>query len=82
LGEKKHSISEAIKSGGFTGFREYINYRRLEYFKQLAAENSNKNVKELMYLCGFTSRATFYRNFSDKYGVSPSKYIENHSIKQ
>ncbi|WP_125041012.1 helix-turn-helix transcriptional regulator [Bacteroides faecalis] len=82
LGEKKYSISEAIKSGGFTGFREYINYRRLEYFKQLATENSNKNVKELMYLCGFTSRATFYRNFSEKYGVSPSKYIENHSIKQ
>ncbi|MDD3037483.1 MAG: AraC family transcriptional regulator [Bacteroides sp.] len=82
LGEKEHFISGAIKSGGFTGFREYINYRRLEYFRQLATENPNKNVKELMYLCGFTSRATFYRNFSDKYGISPTKYIEIHSIKQ
>lgn len=81
LDEKESAISEAIKSGGFTGFREYINHHRLEYFKQLAAKEVNKNVKELMFLCGFTARSTFYRNFSEKYGISPSKYIENQSIK-
>lgn len=76
LEEKESTISEAIKSGGFTGFREYINHLRLEWFKQLAAEHPTKNVKELMFLSGFTSRSTFYRNFSDKYGISPAKYIE------
>lgn len=81
LNEKEHDISAAIKSQGFTGFREYINSIRLEYFKQLAMENPEKNVKELMFSCGFTSRATFYRNFSDKYGISPTKFIENQQIK-
>lgn len=76
LNEKEHAISAAIKSKGFTGFREYINYLRLEHFKRLAAENPEKNVKELMFACGFTSRATFYRNFSEKYGVSPSKFLD------
>lgn len=76
LNEKEHAVSAAIKSKGFTGFREYINYLRLEHFKQLAVENPEKNVKELMFACGFTSRATFYRNFSEKYGVSPTKFLD------
>ena len=82
LNKQEHDISAAIKSQGFTGFREYINYLRLEYFRQLAAENPKSNVKELMFACGFTSRATFYRNFSEKYGVSPSKFIENQRVEQ
>ena len=48
LNEKEHDISMAIKSQGFTGFREYINCNRLEYFRQLAIGNSEKSVKELM----------------------------------
>lgn len=80
LNEKEHTISVAIKSKGFTGFREYINYLRLEYFRQLAAESPEKNVKELMFACGFTSRATFYRNFSEKYGISPTKFIDNQRV--
>lgn len=78
---KEHDISIAIKSKGFTGFREYINNLRLEYFKQLSTEQNEKNVKELMFACGFNSRATFYRNFSDKYGISPTKFIDNQRIK-
>lgn len=77
LNEKEQDISMAIKSQGFSGFREYINCNRLEYFRQLAVENPEKSMKELMFACGFSSRATFYRNFSDKYGVSPSKFIDN-----
>ena len=81
LQESTSSISQAIKSGGFTGFREYINYLRMEHFKQLAMQNQDKNIKELMFQCGFISRSTFYRNFTEKYGISPLKYIDNQSIK-
>lgn len=81
LGEKEFAVSEAIKSGGFTGFREYINHLRLEWFKQLATEHPTKNVKELMFLSGFSSRSTFYRNFSERHGISPSKFIENQTDK-
>lgn len=76
LGEKERVVSQAIKCGGFTGFREYINYLRLERFKRLASTSPDKNVKELMYLCGFTSRTTFYRIFTEKFGISPTQFIE------
>ena len=77
LGEKERSVSQAIKSGGFTGFREYLNCLRLELFKSLAAEHPEKNIKELMYLCGFTSRTTFYRIFMEKFVMSPTQFIES-----
>lgn len=81
LSQKESAVSEAIKSSGYTGFREYICSLRLEYFKELADTCPEKNVKELMFQCGFTSRSTFYRNFMKKYGVSPLKYLEgNESI--
>lgn len=76
LNQKESIVSEAIKSCGYTGFREYICSLRLEHFKHLADTCPEKNIKELMFQCGFTSRSTFYRNFTKKYGVSPLKYLE------
>lgn len=76
LNQKESIVSEAIKSSGYTGFREYICSLRLEHFKHLADTCPEKNIKELMFQCGFTSRSTFYRNFMKKYGVSPLKYLE------
>ena len=70
-------ISQAVKNNGFTGFKEYINYLRLEYFKTIVGETKDKSIKELMFLCGFNSRTTFYRYFSEHYKMSPTFYIEN-----
>lgn len=49
---------------------------RLQYFRQLALSAPEKNIKELIFLSGFNSRATFYRNFSDKFGMSPTQFID------
>lgn len=77
FGRKEYIISAAIKSNGYTGFREYINTLRLEYFKHRATQDPQQSVKQLMNACGFTSRATFYRIFAIQYGVSPAEYIKN-----
>lgn len=72
----EYRLSKAVKSAGYSSFREYMNDLRLEYFRQISLKNPDKNIKELIFLSGFNSRATFYRNFSDKYGMSPLKYLE------
>lgn len=69
-------LSTAIKSAGYSGFRDYINNLRLENFKYEAGLDSNRTIKELMYVCGFTSKTTFYRIYSDKYGMTPKEYID------
>jgi len=74
---KEHEVTKSIQSAGFTGFREYINFVRLEHFKRLASHDSNKTIKELMFACGFTSRTTFYRVFAEQYGISPLKYVNS-----
>lgn len=74
--EQEPKISSAIKSAGFSSFREYLNDLRLQYFKQMAMACPEKNIKELIFLCGFSSRATFYRNFADKFGISPTQYVD------
>jgi AraC-like DNA-binding protein len=79
---KEQVIAQAIKSAGFTGFREYLNYQRLKHFKVIASQNSQISIKELMFACGFSSRSTFYRVFSEQYGISPVKYLNNLNTKE
>ena len=77
-GYKEQQISKAIKSAGFSSFREYINNMRLEHFRMMVEkEKDSINIKEFIFMSGFKSRATFYRNFTDKYGTSPSQYIDS-----
>ncbi|MDY3068341.1 MAG: helix-turn-helix domain-containing protein [Parabacteroides sp.] len=78
--EKEVIISDAIKSAGYTSFKEYICDLRLDYFKEQLENNPDKNVKELMFSSGFNSRATFYRHFTKRYGVSPLNYFNKNSI--
>lgn len=74
---KDSVISAAVKSCGYTNFKEYLNLLRMDYFKQLATKNPKQTIKELMNNSGFTSRTTFYRIFKDQYGLSPTEFIDN-----
>lgn len=78
---RERCLSEAIKSAGYSSFREYMNHLRLDYFRQLVVKYPDKNIKELIFLAGFNSRATFYRNFSDRYGMSPLNFLNAERIK-
>lgn len=72
---KEGQLSEAVKSAGFSSFREYLNDLRLLHFCRMVETEKDKSIKELIFSSGFNSRSTFYRNFSDKYGVSPKQFV-------
>ena len=74
--EEIEAIKEALHYDGFSGFRDYINFHRLQYFKEQAMEKKELTVKELMFKSGFTSRSSFYRYFSNIEKMSPSEYME------
>lgn len=69
-------LIKAIHYGGFTGFREYVNYLRLEHFKRIAVTIPGASIKELMFRCGFTSRSSFYRQFAEQEHISPKEYLD------
>lgn len=76
LNTNEHRFNKALHYEGFSGFRDYINFYRLQYFKEQAQLQRDLSVKELMYLSGFTSRSSFYRYFANVEKMSPSEYME------
>jgi len=53
--------------------QEELTEQRIERAKMLLCR-SEKCIKEIGTLCGFSSVATFFRNFTDLTGVSPRKW--------
>ena len=51
----------------------YINEKRLEYAKQLL-KNTNMNIKEVAYSCGYSDPSYFIRIFRQTIGISPHRY--------
>ncbi len=74
-------VVKAIKAAGFTGFREYMNFLRIQHFKVLAKADPQKSIKELMYGCGFSSRSAFYRIFSESEQTTPSEFVAKLNLK-
>ncbi len=59
-------------------YYDYINDYRIAEFKHLTekGEHSKYSLNALAELCGFGSRATFFRNFKKATGITPSEYIQ------
>ena len=77
LNTNEHKLDKVFHYNGFSGFRDYTNFNRLQYFKEQAALRRNLTVKELMFMSGFTSRSSFYRYFANMEKISPSEYLDN-----
>ena len=73
VGTNEHRFNKALR---YNGFRDYINFNRLQYFKEQATLRKDLTVKELMFMSGFTSRSSFYRYFASIEKISPSEYID------
>jgi AraC-like DNA-binding protein len=68
-------VSHAIKRNTNLSFTEYLNYLRISNaVKLLQSGNPGMSMSELSELCGYSSEATFYRNFKSIVGVSPNKF--------
>lgn len=74
-GFSAQQISQALNSQGVT-FNDFVNQYRLSHIKaQLAnPENQKADIQQLALDSGFNSKATFYRVFKEKVGMTPSEY--------
>lgn len=77
LNTKPQLAFEAIKNCGYTGFHDYMNYLKIQYFKKLAKSQRGKSIKELMNESGFSSRSSFYRLFARFEHIKPKEFIKN-----
>lgn len=70
-------LSDIINNNLNKNFFDFINYYRIEEFKNQCKSNKNKNLSiiGIAFNCGFNSKATFNRVFKKATGVTPSEYI-------
>lgn len=69
-------VSQVINQHFEKNFSDYINDHRLTYAKSLLANTSSseKNISEVIFESGFSSKTRFYTLFKQKTGLSPKAY--------
>ncbi len=55
-------------------FAKYLLNLRLEHAALLITEHPEYTVEAIAAECGIPSRSTFYRNFIDRFGITPTEY--------
>jgi AraC-like DNA-binding protein len=68
-------VSVFLKMEYGKSFSNFVNQLRLEYaVKQLKMHKMVYTIEDLSLVCGFNSRASFYRNFKNQFGCSPHEF--------
>ena len=70
-------ISRAIRLDKGMSFNEYVNKLRIEHAITLMKNNPQIPVLELSIKSGYTSQASFFRNFKQFTGTSPKQFKYN-----
>lgn len=75
LGIKKNYLGPFLKKHYKKNFNGFVNQLRLHYAgKLLRQEELLYTIDDLSFVCGFNSRASFYRNFISEFGCPPHEY--------
>lgn len=79
LGRSAHTLSYLFNQHLNRNYYDYINDYRIEEFKRLINkdESDKYTLSALAELCGFSSRASFFRYFKKATGITPNEYIRS-----
>lgn len=77
LGTNDKYISQAINSYSNSNFNLFLNKYRVNHAKKMFIETGSKvPVKVVSIESGFSSYVTFYKQFKDLTGLTPSQFME------
>jgi len=79
LGTNKNRFSKAVEYCFNMPFKDYVNFLRLKDAVQLL-EQSDMPILEISDKVGFGSERSFFRIFSEKYGITPNNYRNSRRI--
>lgn len=79
MGVSAYTLSYFFNQYLKCNYYDYVNDLRIAEFKRLVdlGEHTKYTLNALVELCGFGSRASFFRNFKKATGITPSEYIQN-----
>ena len=79
LGVTSWSLSRYIKKETGLGFVQHLNEFRMARASEML-RSSNISLEKIIADIGYTDRSQFYRQFKDKFGISPAKYRKTTEI--
>lgn len=76
-----HQLSYLFNMSMHIRYNDYINRFRIKEFKSVVAREdaSQYTIEALAERCGFSSKTSFFRNFKQQEGITPSEYIRRKS---
>ena len=79
LHTSSHSLSYLFNQYLNVSYYDFVNEWRIAEFKKLVTEDTSSRytLNALADLCGFSSRASFFRSFKKNTGITPNEYIKN-----
>ena len=79
IGTSAHTMSYLFNQYLNRNYYDYINDYRITEFKSLVEQDeySKYTLSALAELCGFSSRASFFRYFKKVTGITPNEYIRS-----
>lgn len=79
LHTSSHSLSYLFNQYLNISYYDFVNDWRIAEFKKLVAEDTSfkYTLDVLADLCGFSSRASFFRSFKKNTGITPNEYIKS-----
>lgn len=79
IGTSSHSLSYVFNQYLNQPYYDFINEYRIAEFKLLVVDTrySRYTLTALAELCGFSSRASFFRSFKKITGITPNEYIRS-----
>jgi AraC-like DNA-binding protein len=78
LGTNTGHLSRAINEGLGIGFSAFVNNLRAERVADLIAAGRKDDLLSLALEAGFSSKASFNRAFSTRFGMAPSTWRQQH----
>lgn len=77
IGTSSHTLSYLFNQHLNRNYYDYINDYRIAEFKRLVNkdEYARYTLSALAELCGFSSRASFFRYFKKATGITPNEYV-------
>lgn len=72
----KGYLSGAINQMSGMTFRNWLAKYRVEYAKRILLETPDISISKLSKMCGFIGRNSFYRQFSNIEGMTPTEWIK------
>ncbi|WP_396635198.1 helix-turn-helix domain-containing protein [Maribacter sp. R86514] len=77
----RYSLSQVINQELNKNFYELINDYRIAEAVKIVETNTNKQVVDLIYECGFNNKVSFYKAFKQRMHMTPKDFIEKQKEK-